>query len=50
MLACINKKIEVTIPTLYCLTYSERVKIASGKIVEGTNAVRDSFKISAGQM
>src|SRR5215204_5319831 len=50
ILALVDENDEVLIPTPYWVTYSERIKIAGGKVVELKSTVESCFKISPHQV
>jgi aspartate aminotransferase len=50
ILALVDEGEEVIIPTPYWVTYSELVKIARGKVVEGHTSLESGFKITPAQL
>ena len=50
ILALVDDNDEVIIPTPYWVTYSELVKIASGKVVEVRTSLESGFKITPAQL
>jgi aspartate aminotransferase len=50
ILALVDEGEEVIIPTPYWVTYSELVKIARGKVVEGHTTLESGFKITPAEL